>query len=114
MWIWGIIARLTEMWPIDDTDLCVLPLTSDMPLNPFRIRGFAPEDSQLLLQSVLALCSQHQVNTGNIQPTEALEKRTQVSDMLSRELQSSEPSNKSSCLLEAILILITLDVSFRI
>ncbi|KIW81559.1 hypothetical protein Z517_04585 [Fonsecaea pedrosoi CBS 271.37] len=92
-----------------DTDLCILPLTSDMAVNPFRIKGFAPEGSQLLLQSVLALCTQHQVNTGTSVPAEALEKRSRVSDMLSLALQNGESSNKSSCLLEAILILITLD-----
>jgi len=98
---------------IDDTDLCILPLTSDLALNPFRIRGFAPEESQLLLQSVLALCSQHQVNIGNTRPTEALEKRAQVSGMLSQALQSEELTNKNGSLLEAILILFTLDVSFK-
>ncbi|KAK5042119.1 hypothetical protein LTR13_001925 [Exophiala sideris] len=92
-----------------DTDLCILPLTSDMAINPFRIRGFAQEDSQLLIQSVLALYSQHQVNTGNTQPTEAMKKRSQVSEMLSQALQSGQSSNKTSCLLEAILIMITLD-----
>lgn len=82
-----------------------------MALNPFRIRGYTPEDSQLLLLSVLALYAQHQVNIGNTQPTEALEKRSQVSEMLGRALQDGESSNKNSCILESILILITLDVT---
>ena len=84
-----------------------------MALNPFRIRGFTQEDSQLLLLSVLALYAQHQVNIGNTQPTEALEKRSQVSEMLSRALQDGESSNKNSCILESILILITLDVIYN-
>ncbi|KAI1614983.1 fungal-specific transcription factor domain-containing protein [Exophiala viscosa] len=92
-----------------DTDLCILPLTSDMVINPFRIRGFASEDSQLLVQSVLALYSQHQVNTGNTQPTEAMKKRSQVAEMLSQALQNGQSSHKTSCLLEAILIMFTLD-----
>ncbi|KIX08907.1 uncharacterized protein Z518_03564 [Rhinocladiella mackenziei CBS 650.93] len=92
-----------------DTVLCVLPLTSDMALNPFRIKGFAPEDSQLLLRSVSALSSQHQVNVGNVQSSEASENRAQAYNMLSRTLQNQELSNSSSCVLAAILILMTLD-----
>ncbi|KIW69286.1 hypothetical protein PV04_05168 [Phialophora macrospora] len=92
-----------------DTDLCVLPLTSDMRLNPFRIRGFGREDSQLLLHSISALSSQHQVNLGKTQSSEASHKRSQAYSMLSDALQSGQLGTQDSSLLAAILILMTLD-----
>lgn len=99
--------------PVDDTDLCVLPLTSDMKLNPFRIRGLDLEGSQLLLHCISALSSQHQFKMGNVESSEASQKRAQAYDMLSMALQGGQLSNRKSDLLAAILILITLDVSFN-
>lgn len=99
---------------IDDTDLCILPLTSDLALNPFRIRGFEPESSQLLLLSILALSSQHQVNLGIGQTVEAVEHRSRASDLLARALQDRDVVNRDYCILAAILILLTLDVSIDI
>jgi hypothetical protein len=83
-----------------------------MRLNPFRIRGFGPEDSRLLLHSISALSSQHQVNIGNTQSSEASHKRSQAYSMLSDALQSGQLSTRNSSLLAAILILMTLDVSY--
>lgn len=82
-----------------------------MTLNPFRIQRVAREDSRLLIQSILALCSQHQVSTGKIQPMEALEKRTKACEMLSQAMQKRTSAIENSHLLEVVLILITLDVS---
>ncbi|RFU34827.1 hypothetical protein B7463_g1544, partial [Scytalidium lignicola] len=92
-----------------DTDLCVLPLTSDLALNPFRIRGFEPETSQLLLHSIWALSSQHQVNLGIGQTLEALEHRSRASELLARALQNRDRENGHNSVLAAILILMTLD-----
>ena len=87
-----------------------MPLTSDLVLNPFRVRGFEPESSQLLLHSILALSSQHQVNLGMGQTSEAQEHRSQASELLGRALKNREIANRDSSILAAILILITLDV----
>jgi hypothetical protein len=100
----------TDKCGTDDTDLCVLPLTSDLILNPFRVRGFEPETSQLLLHSILALSSQHQVNLGLGQNSEAQEHRSRASELLTLELKNREMANRDNSVLAAILILITLDV----
>lgn len=94
----------------DDTDLCVLPLTHDSVLNPFRVRGFHPEKSQLLLRSILALSFQHQANIGTSQTFEALEHRSRASELLAGTLQNGQLTKKDDCVLASILILITLDV----
>lgn len=94
----------------DDTDLCVLPLTHDSALNPFRVRGFDSENSQLLLQSILALSFQHQANIGTSQTAEAMEHRSRASELLAGALKNGELRNKYDCVLASILILITLDV----
>jgi hypothetical protein len=82
-----------------------------MALNPFRVRGFEPETSPLLLHSILALSSQHQVNLGIGQTVEALEHRSRASELLARALQNQDMANRDHCVLDAILILMALDVS---
>lgn len=89
----------------------MLPLTSDLVQNPFRIRDFELETSQLLLHSISALSYQHHVNLGTDESLEALEHRSRASELLSLALQKGNVLNRDSCVLAAILILMTLDVS---
>lgn len=95
---------------IDDSEFCVLPLTSDTALNPFRCRRDVSEGSRLLFHSILALCCQHMNHLSGTWSSEAQQHRTQASDLLENALQSDQLKKKGLSLLDPILVMFTLDV----
>lgn len=94
----------------DDYEFCILPLTSDISINPFRCQRQTSQGSRLLFHSILALCCQHlQCITGSW-AAEADEHRHKALQLLDDALQHEKAHSKLH-LLEPILILFTLDVS---
>ncbi|KAL4906341.1 fungal-specific transcription factor domain-containing protein [Aspergillus multicolor] len=99
--------RLLEMY---DSEFCILPLTSDMPINPFRCQHQTPgsQGSSLLFHSVLALCCQHLEGLTGSGSAEADEHRRKALQLLDGALQSKTIQDGFH-LLDPILILFTLD-----
>ncbi|GKZ23479.1 hypothetical protein AbraIFM66951_008513 [Aspergillus brasiliensis] len=91
-----------------DSEFCVLPLTSDIPVNPFRCQRQLPQGSHILFHSILALCCQHLKRLTGSWSAEAEEHRRKAVQLLEGALQSKQ-ANDQFHLLEPILILFTLD-----
>jgi hypothetical protein len=94
----------------DDSEFCVLPLTSDVSTNPFRCQRQTSQGSRLLYHAILALCCQHLKRLTGSWCTEAQEHRCKTIQLLEGALQAENVSSDFH-LLEPILILFTLDVS---
>ncbi|RAH79666.1 hypothetical protein BO86DRAFT_435775 [Aspergillus japonicus CBS 114.51] len=96
-----------------DSKFCVLPLTGDTTLNPFRCKRQTSQGSRLLFHSILALCCQHLKRlTGSSWSSEAAEHRRKAAQLLDTALQQGRQhagSVNNLHLLEPILILFTLD-----
>lgn len=103
----AVLRRQTK----DDTELCVLPLTSDVPLNPFRCRRQTLQASRLLFHAILALCCQHQNHLTGTYSTEATEHRIMATELLESGARSGQVACMGLRVLEPILIMFTLDVS---
>ncbi|CAG8050186.1 unnamed protein product [Penicillium olsonii] len=91
-----------------DYEFCVLPLTSDISINPFRCQRQTSQGSLLLFHSILALCCQHLRRLTGSWATEADEHRRKALQLLDEAVQHQQAHSKLS-LLEPILILFTLD-----
>lgn len=102
-----VLRRQTK----DDTELCVLPLTSDVALNPFRCRRQTLQASRILSHAIIALCCQHQNHLTGTYSTEATEHRNMATELLERGAQSGQVVRIGLRVLEPILIMFTLDVS---
>ncbi|KAF9630304.1 hypothetical protein BFW01_g866 [Lasiodiplodia theobromae] len=103
----GIPDSLMLMLNQYNNEFCVLPLTSDFEANPFRCHEkLSNGSSQLLIHSILALSYRH-INriTGNCS-MEARQHKEEALKLLEQELHLS---NTKGSLLDAVLILITLD-----
>lgn len=94
----------------DDSKFCVLPLTSDMAVNPFRCQRQTSQGSRLLFHSIMALCCHHLDWLTGSWSTEASKHRTTAVQLLECALQADQ-AKKGLHLLEPILIMFTLDVS---
>jgi hypothetical protein len=96
---------------LDDSKFCVLPLTSDTPINPFRCKPQTWQGSRLLFHAIVALCYRH-LNLMTAEWSEEVDQhRRKAGQLLALELRNLSSQN---CLhlLEPILILFTLDVCF--
>lgn len=102
-----VLATLTDQ---DDSEFCVLPLTGDLTVNPFRCKRQTSQGSRLLFHSILALCCQHLNRLTGSYSKEATENRRKATQLLECTLRSKE-ANSNFHLLEPMLILFTLDVS---
>lgn len=92
----------------DDSEYCVLPLTTDIPgaVNPFRRDRQKSQLSGLLVHAILALCCHHRRGVAGISSNAAEHRRKAV------ELLESAFKNRPIIgLLDPILILFTLEVS---
>ena len=98
----------------DDTELCVLPLTSDVAFNPFRCRRQTLQGSRLLFHAILALCCQHQNYLTGAWSKEASEHRSKAVELLESASQSDQVARLGLHVLEPILIMFTLDVRCEI
>lgn len=94
----------------DDYEFCVLPLTSDISINPFRCQRQTSQGSRLLFHSILALCCQHLKRFTGSWTTEADEHHRKALQLLDEAVKHQQVHSKLN-LLEPILILFTLDVS---
>ena len=94
---------------LDDSEFCVLPLTSDMSVNPFRCQLQMSQSSPLLFHSILALCCQHLDCLTGSWSTEASQHKKKAVQLLEYTFKSKE-NERSFHLLEPILIMFTLDV----
>lgn len=96
----------------DDSELCVLPVTCDVVGNPFRFRKQKLEESALLFQTILALCSQHQNHLATISSVipsvEATEHRAKASQMLEYACRSDQVATTGLRILDPILVMFTL------
>ncbi|OGM44196.1 hypothetical protein ABOM_006996 [Aspergillus bombycis] len=92
-----------------DTEFCVLPLTSDTALNPFRCREPLSQGSRLLFHSILALCCRHLSQITGTPSSEEREHRNQAFKLLENALQSDQLARKGLTLLDPLLVLFTLD-----
>lgn len=96
----------------DDSELCILPVTSDTKHNPFRCRRDTSRGSTLLRHAISALVYQHLSHKNNICATEADEHRYRASEELNLALSSPRASHAESSLhlLDSLLIMFTLEV----
>ncbi|PLB49686.1 hypothetical protein P170DRAFT_357297 [Aspergillus steynii IBT 23096] len=92
-----------------DTEFCILPLTSDTALNPFRYRKPLPQGSKLLFHSILALCCRHISQITGTWSSEEREHRSQAMKLLEYTLRNDQLTREGLTLLDPILILFTLD-----
>ncbi|RDW86608.1 uncharacterized protein DSM5745_03250 [Aspergillus mulundensis] len=79
--------QLLEMY---DSEFCVLPLTSDMPINPLRCQRQTSQGSSLLFHSILALCCQHLKGLTGSGSAEADEHRRKALQLLDGALPSRD------------------------
>lgn len=106
---------LCPRWPTykrtDDQEFCVTPLTHDFDANPFRSDVKTGRGSLLLLHSILALSYKHlNRDTGSCANEARVHKRKAL-QMLRDADEVSLASSLEATLLDAVLILMTLDVS---
>lgn len=88
-----------------------MPLTHDFEANPFRSDAKAGRDSQLLLNCILALSYKHiNRDTGSCASEAKLYKRKAL-QMLGNMESTAQSSSIEATFLDALLILMTLDVS---
>ncbi|KAE8366377.1 fungal-specific transcription factor domain-containing protein [Aspergillus caelatus] len=92
-----------------DTEFCVLPITSDTALNPFRCREPLSQGSRLLFHSILALCCRHLSQITGTPSSEEREHRNQAFKLLENALQSDQLARRGLTLLDPLLVLFTLD-----
>ncbi|PIG88567.1 hypothetical protein AARAC_000990 [Aspergillus arachidicola] len=106
----GILGNQHEtLLRMYDTEFCILPLTSDTALNPFRCRDNTSQGSRLLFNSILALCFQHLNHQTGTWAAEAIQQRVNATKLLDDALQSDQLVIRGLTLLDPILIMFTLD-----
>ncbi|KIW36494.1 uncharacterized protein PV06_11261 [Exophiala oligosperma] len=106
----GMIHQHEDLLTMYNTSFCILPLTADMNLNPFRIRqrDNLPSPS-FVAHAVLALSCQHLNHLTGGWATKAVEHRSKADLMLAAALSGREYPNSLGDILDAILIMITQD-----
>lgn len=95
----------------DNEEFCVLPLTNDFEANPFRHNLEASKGSKLLLHCILALSYKH-VNRGcGSYSNEASHHKEEAAHLLREMELQTRGQDFEQTFLDAVLILMTLDVS---
>ena len=87
-----------------------MPLTHDFEANPFRIDAKTSRGSQLLLHCILALSYKH-INRDTGYADEARMHKKKALQMLREMDHVPQNTSLEVSLLDAVLILMTLDVS---
>lgn len=98
-----------ELLNIYDSELCVLPLTSDASINPFRCQKETSRGSRLLFHSILALCYQHLFYQTKSWSDEVHRHKSQANNELAMALTRVSFNNPDLSLLDSILVMFTLD-----
>ncbi len=102
--------RLTR--DADDKEFCVHPLTEDCALNPFRCREDSSYNSEYLFHAVMALSTHHIWKDSNGDEALFSKIHHHKSKAVQLYCQSlTQPIAQSMCLIDTLLVLITLDVS---
>jgi len=102
----------------DNNEFSVIPLTSNLPLNPFYYRKNSLKTSDFLLRAVLALSCHHTENLSSNRRTEQISAmvldHSQTALRLLRQAlnSSSVVARINASLLDTIIILFSLDVSY--
>lgn len=108
----------TDKYLQDNNEFSVIPLTLNLPLNPFRYREDSLQGSDFLLRAVLALSCHHTENLSThrqgdqISETVLNHSRTALR-LLRQALNSNNVAWMSASLLDTIIVLFSLDVSTR-
>ncbi|KAH8422334.1 Zn(II)2Cys6 transcription factor [Aspergillus melleus] len=105
----GIGNQHEPLFKMYDNEFCILPITSDAELNPFRIQRPVSEGSRLLFHSMLALCCRHLNLLTGSWSSEAQEHRSEASKILTQVGQNQQLLKKGLALLDPILIMFTLE-----
>ena len=106
----------------DNAEFCVIPLTFDLPVNPFRYRTEILKRSPCLLHAVLALACHH--TDRHSTPTAGRRKSGHISEVSLSHGQHAlqlfrhafdwqNVSQMGSALLDTIIALFSFDVSTR-
>jgi hypothetical protein len=99
----------------DDQNICVIPLTSDCGLNPFRVRKESSSGSQFLLHAILATSFYHLTRNTNETPSSDLMERHRTTSFHLFSKALGDPSTRSQgiAFLDTALLLMYLDVSLH-
>lgn len=100
------IAQLLARY---NREFCVMPLTHDFEANPFRFDAERGQGSQLLWHSILALSYRHLNRETGVYPDEAKSHKEIALQMLKDMETATENTGLEPTLLDAVLILMTLD-----
>lgn len=103
-------ALLIRCGGADDSELCVLPLTADADVNPFRCHDTS-RGSRLLFHSILALCYQHLHYQSKTCTDEVQQHKNQANNELAVALTKISSPEFDLRLLDSLLVMFTLDVS---
>ncbi|KAL6400078.1 hypothetical protein AUP68_15770 [Ilyonectria robusta] len=107
----NISLTITQLLTRYDQEFCVMPLTHDFDANPFRFDAETGRGSQLLLHCILALSYKHiNRDTGSC-ADEAKSHKKKALQMLRDMEGASQASPLEASFLDAVLILMTLDVT---
>lgn len=90
---------------------CVLPLTSDVKLNPFRCREENTNRSRLLMHAILALCYRHKDQNKGEWSSQAHQHKSTAMHLLQDATKDAQANTMGLAILDPILIMFTLDVS---
>ncbi|KAF4614307.1 hypothetical protein G7Y89_g15431 [Cudoniella acicularis] len=96
-----------------DRDLCIIPLTADCGLNPFRVRKETSSGSQFLLHAVLAHSLYHLTRQSDDALGSALlqRHRSTAFHLFCRALGDSSSTEQKVAFLDTALLLMCLDAS---
>ncbi|UKZ96656.1 uncharacterized protein TrAFT101_011434 [Trichoderma asperellum] len=100
---------ITHLLTRYNQEFCVMPLTNDFEANPFRFDAARCQGSQLLWHSILALSYRHLNRESGIYSEEAKTHKETALQMLRDVESATEDTNLEPTLLDAVLILMTLD-----
>ncbi|KIV86490.1 hypothetical protein PV11_02101 [Exophiala sideris] len=111
--------RLEPIFERYNNEFCVIPLTLDLPMNPFRYRTDASLKPGYLLHAVLALSCHHTnnsslTNKGNQLSETVLDHGRTALQLFRQALNSDNVSKLSSSLLDTIVILFSLDEAYSL
>ncbi|PTB38467.1 hypothetical protein M441DRAFT_447358 [Trichoderma asperellum CBS 433.97] len=105
---------ITHLLTRYNQEFCVMPLTNDFEANPFRFDAARCQGSQLLWHSILALSYRHLNRESGIYSEEAKTHKETALQMLRDVESATEDTNLEPTLLDAVLILMTLDFGLLI
>ncbi|KAI1615251.1 fungal-specific transcription factor domain-containing protein [Exophiala viscosa] len=111
--------RLGPIFERYNNEFSIIPLTLDLPMNPFRYRTEALQKSGYLLHAVLALSCHHtnklSLSSKGDQPSEKVLDHGRTALQLFRQaLNSDNIARMSSSLLDTIVILFSLDEAYSL